>query len=243
MSLSDNLRAIRKRRGDTQKDAGEKLGISPNTYSNYERGDREPGSDFLTAFAKAYGVTVDFILGISDIEGRRDCKLTPKGQQIGLAYEKSPLPVQRTVEVALEPYMEEPEAKPTKEENDLEMIEMEIYEQPAAAGYGNYLSGDDYELISFIASEVPARADFGVRISGNSMEPTIEDGSIAWVQSMSEIDPGDIGIFILNGDAYCKELSVDIKKREIWLISHNEDYDDIEVGEDDDLRTVGKVLL
>jgi len=65
MSLGGNMRAARKIAGDTQADTAAKLGMSASTYSNYERGDREPGSSFLVMFADAYDVTVDYLLDIT----------------------------------------------------------------------------------------------------------------------------------------------------------------------------------
>lgn len=64
MSLYENMKKVRTDNHDSQKDAGERLGISTNTYANYERGDREPGSDFLVRFARLYNVTVDYLLDI-----------------------------------------------------------------------------------------------------------------------------------------------------------------------------------
>lgn len=68
MSLAENLKKIRLAAGDTQQDAGRKLGINPNTYSNYERGDREPGSDFLVSFAQIYHTSVDALLDLVSID-------------------------------------------------------------------------------------------------------------------------------------------------------------------------------
>ena len=38
------------------------------------------------------------------------------------------------------------------------------------------------------------------------MEPTFHDGDKVFVEKCSSVAVGDIGIFILNGDAYIKEL-------------------------------------
>ena len=51
---------------------------------------------------------------------------------------------------------------------------------------------------------------------------------------------GEIGIFSLNGDAYIKKLQND--KDGIFLISLNEKYAPIKVGENDRLDIFGKVL-
>jgi SOS-response transcriptional repressor LexA len=51
---------------------------------------------------------------------------------------------------------------------------------------------------------------------------------------------GEIGIFSLNGDAYIKKLQDD--KNGISLISLNEKYAPIEIGENDRFDIFGKVV-
>ena len=74
------------------------------------------------------------------------------------------------------------------------------------------------------------------------MEPKIHDGAIVFVQACLSIDPGQIGIFVLNGQAYCKKLAVDHAARQIRLVSLHPGYPDIVVGGYDSFRTVGRVL-
>jgi len=125
--------------------------------------------------------------------------------------------------------------------------QMKVFNEAAAAGLGNYLSGDDqnYEIISFLESEIPYHTDFGIRISGDSMTPTIEDGSIVWVEATPAVDTDDIGIFILNGESYCKELQIKYvkNKKTVSLVSHNKKFNTIIIKESDELRTVGRVLF
>lgn len=121
------------------------------------------------------------------------------------------------------------------------IIEIKVYDQPAAAGIGNYLEEPDYHMEQFPISQVPNKTDFGIKISGDSMEPNIPDGSTVFVQASIAIDSNKIGIFILNGQAYCKKLFVDKDKQEIRLVSLNSKYDDIIIRESDDFRTVGQV--
>ena len=86
----------------------------------------------------------------------------------------------------------------------------------------------------------PEDTTFGVRISGDSMEPEFHDGQIAWVLQQESVANGEIGIFALNGEAYIKKLQND--KDGIFLISLNEKYAPIKVGENDRLDIFGKVL-
>lgn len=55
-----------------------------------------------------------------------------------------------------------------------------------------------------VGEEVPDNADFGIRISGDSMEPQFVNGQIVWVHQQNNLETNEIGIFFLDGNAYCK---------------------------------------
>ena len=61
-----NLKKLRESLGMTQKDFAESLGCNKTTYNNYEAGLRDTKSDFWEAVSDKYGVTVDFLLGLTD---------------------------------------------------------------------------------------------------------------------------------------------------------------------------------
>ena len=121
-------------------------------------------------------------------------------------------------------------------------VDYRVYDQPAAAGLGNYLDDPAYHIEQYPANVVPDGADFGIRISGTSMSPDIPDGCTVFVQSRSSIEPGSIGIFLLNGEAYCKKLTVNREKGQIRLVSINKEYQDRIIEECDDFSTMGLVL-
>ena len=132
---------------------------------------------------------------------------------------------------------------PTSKRNGHGFIEIKVYNQPAAAGLGNYLDEPDYRVEQYPPKVIPSKTDFGVIISGDSMEPKIHDGGTVFVRAMPAIDPGQIGIFVLDGKAFCKKLMVDQANRQIRLVSLNSQYEDIIVNEDSDtFRTLGRVL-
>ena len=56
MSFSDRLRETRKRSGLTQMQIAEKLGITAQSYSQYETGKRQPKAETLKRIADALGV-------------------------------------------------------------------------------------------------------------------------------------------------------------------------------------------
>lgn len=60
------LSQLRKERGYSQKKAAADLGISQALLSHYEKGIRECGLDFVIRCSDYYGVTTDYLLGVSE---------------------------------------------------------------------------------------------------------------------------------------------------------------------------------
>ena len=115
---------------------------------------------------------------------------------------------------------------------------LKVFTQRAAAGYGNYVDDSDFEEVP--VKHLPNGTEFGVRISGDSMQPDIFDGDIVFVKRQQSIEVGEIGIFIHDGDALCKQLVY--KDDDVYYLrSLNSRYKDIAALEDA-TYTVGKVL-
>ena len=70
------------------------------------------------------------------------------------------------------------------------------------------------------------------------MTPLFTDGQTVYVRQQQELENGDIGIFVLNGEAFCKKLDSENER----LISLNPKYPPIVLGDYSDLRVVGKVV-
>lgn len=64
----ENIRNLRIDRGLTQKQIAELLHIKQNTYSQYELGVLNFSVDALMTLADFYGVSVDYLLGRTDVK-------------------------------------------------------------------------------------------------------------------------------------------------------------------------------
>ncbi len=83
MALGDRLKESRDFAGLTQEKAAEAVGVSRSSMNMYERGERDPDTNTLSALAHLYGVSTDYLLGRTDdptppTTGNR--KLTPDEQ-------------------------------------------------------------------------------------------------------------------------------------------------------------------
>jgi len=67
MFIGENLRNFRKKQDWTQEDVAERLHVSPQSVSKWERGDALPDIGMLPALANLYRVSVDALLGMDRI--------------------------------------------------------------------------------------------------------------------------------------------------------------------------------
>lgn len=68
MQFHERIKQLREQKGWTQGTISSILGISKSTYIKYERGEREPRYGTLVALSELFQVSVDFLLGKSDID-------------------------------------------------------------------------------------------------------------------------------------------------------------------------------
>ena len=102
-----------------------------------------------------------------------------------------------------------------------------------SAGMGEYVTDD---VVDDYIETTNGLADYALRINGDSMEPEYWDGDIILVQNTEVLSNGDVGIFYLDGNQYCKRLRND------KLVSTNPKYEDIDISVADCFRILGKVL-
>ena len=65
--IAKRLTALRAETGLSKRELVSLLPLNYSTYAKYELGFREPNSDVLQMLAKHFGVSVDFLLGVSEV--------------------------------------------------------------------------------------------------------------------------------------------------------------------------------
>lgn len=111
---------------------------------------------------------------------------------------------------------------PTSPDN-ITYIHMPVSILPASAGTGAFLEEECFESMAFPETQIPAGADFGVQVRGDSMEPCYHDGQTVWVQRCTTLSPGQVGLFLYDGEGYIKrydERLPDISERDNYLDSN-----------------------
>ena len=116
------------------------------------------------------------------------------------------------------------------------MLKFDFYNYSASAGVGNFLETETPEEIWVKETPEAEDADYIIPITGDSMEPTFHSGDRVFVEKCSSLSEGEIGIFIVNGEAFIKECG------DRCLISHNSAYKPIKLTDDDSIYCCGQVL-
>lgn len=247
------INTLKKEKGLTNAQIAKMSGITLSTLDKITSGaNTNPKLDTLQAICRVLGCTLD---DFSE-HPKKDEKTSPyssEALQLADDYEHqmddrgretvrgvADLEVARFKARAAATLRESREQLETAAEIVPDASEMLVYINPAAAGTPLYAESD-FERLTFPADKVPRGADFGIRISGRSMEPTVMDGSIAWVRKRQEIPNEAVGIFMLNDAAVCKRF---FKKDNgsVQLKSDNPDFPDVPVTEFDNFVLVGEVI-
>lgn len=146
---------------------------------------------------------------------------------------------------------------PLIHENSIRYVTMPVSVLGASAGTGEFLSEENFTHEQFPENFVPAGADFGMRVWGDSMEPVYHDGQFVWIKRCKQLQPGQVGIFMYDGDGYIKvygEQEPDESEEEDFtdsygivhpqpvLISYNRSYPPRPISPNARFEIVGRVL-
>ena len=248
--IAERLRTLRLESNLSKRKLIEHLPLNYSTYANYESGFREPNSETLQMLATHFGVSLDYLLGYSDNRKKADeiAILTEEEHEHIANLRRLDNHGRDLVTTVLRKEIERLNFLSIGTHgkvNDEDLVVLKVFQQRASAGLGSYLSedsDDDFETMRFVATNVSRKADFCVKISGESMEPRICDGDVVFVKAVPKVDVDSVGIFVYDGEAFCKRLRMDTKKGKLYLESLNKAYAPKYIHNPEALRTVGLVI-
>lgn len=96
-SFSNRLIALRKERDLTQAELAKRVNLQRSTLSGYETEGKEPNFETLCQLAEFFGVTTDYLLGISSARTHNDVVFTNDSQNFASCYERSPQDIKAIV--------------------------------------------------------------------------------------------------------------------------------------------------
>lgn len=112
-----------------------------------------------------------------------------------------------------------------------------------SAGLGVYGNDDILDWLE-MPSSLCKGADYATFVKGDSMKPKILDNDLILVHKTNTLDNGNIGIFKVGEDVFCKKFFSNPITKEIVLKSLNEKYDPIYINENngEEFLILGRVI-
>lgn len=231
----DNLKAICDKKGVKITPIVNECGGAKGSISNWKKG-AIPNSDIVAKLAVRLNVSTDALIFGKEASSSIG-ELTDDEQELLKIYKG--LSIENKIRVRERAtVLSELETPVTKEpEPEQETIFIEYSTLKVSAGTGEPLIDDTYhDFLKVKRSDLTEEANFAVQISGNSMLPRFKDKEWVLVRSQPDVEIGEIGIFIIDGNGYIKERAAD------RLVSINPEYDDIYFKENQDIKCKGLVI-
>ena len=238
--FSSNLKYLRKKYGMEQVELASKLGRkSGSTISEWEKGSYTPKIKVLAQIANIFHVDLDDLMNKdltcdSVVHPTQPSLLT----QITDTAAKLHEPRQKKVLTFAQDQLDEQEGRV---EEVLSYYDFTCY-GAVSAGTGERLEEEQKEKVSLPSSIVPHHPfDFVLRVNGDSMEPLFKNHEYVFVKKVDEVRNGQIGVFIVDGEAYLKKVYVE--KDHLRLVSLNKAYDDLVFDDKNEIKAVGVVVM
>lgn len=234
MTKQEILEKILKRSGLSQESFANSLGYKKAAFNNYLKGRRDIPQDLIQSLSDIYHVNPaiffdsDASLYLDDVIS--DDKMTEIYNQLN---EPNQAKVYNFAEKTLE-------------EQNTNVIDLREYrdvdiQSNVSAGTGIVdLDADHTERISYNGF-IPNKYDAAFRVQGDSMEPMFQDGEIVFVVKDEDVRNGQIGVVLIDGEAFIKKMYVEGDK--LRLVSLNRLYEDIIANGSNEISVYGRVIL
>lgn len=247
MSLHDRIKEARIKKGLTQEQLGELVGVAKTTITGYEK-NREPTAAKTGEIADALGVDVNFLYQ-DEVKQRKENNVSLEEFSIVKKFRslddigKNYIIYELDRETKrMEELQKQSDYIQTLKNSNIEdklsivdMRQINYYYRVASAGTGQII----FDLPPTKRIDIPnipkyRKADYAIGVNGNSMEPLYYDGDTLLIEMTEEIEIGDIGIFRIDNESYVKKLG----KTE--LISLNPNANNVPLNES--AGCMGKVI-
>jgi phage repressor protein C with HTH and peptisase S24 domain/DNA-binding XRE family transcriptional regulator len=226
MTFGERLTQLRKENGySTRKSFAEKLNIPETTLRNYETDEREAGHTFLKQMADFFNVSCDYLMGVTEEREKMtsyslkssEYSMVEKYRLISTHSPDGAIVVDTVLDrehVIAEKLREQKEQLEKARKMDMEVAEeivpfriISYHQKLASAGNGQVVF-DDGVTNRIEIPDIPKykHVSYAIGVNGKSMEPLYHDGDILLIEPTCQVEIGEIGIFIVDGEAFVKKL-------------------------------------
>ncbi len=255
MGIGKRIKEARNALGMTQEDLAKLLGVTKGAVANYENETSHPKEPVMYKMFDALNVDANYLfqdvvnipkkvndVTFSEYERIKKYRLLDDfGKEfIDIALDRESKRVaalQKQAERIQELENELPSTIIDIQPHQKDSTRLIEYFHSASAGTGVFILGNEtIDQLAIPDTPENRKVDYAIKVSGDSMEPDYHDGDIVLVSQKVELNHGDVGIFIINNDAYIKEYG------ETELISRNPEASNIIISEHDNIVCMGKVV-
>lgn len=220
MYQPEKLKVRRKELKMTQKDIADRLGISYQAYSAWERGVKKPSREKVKRLEHILDVPTGYFTELEIV--RLYNTLSDEGKEQALSYVRNLVQKEQCKKVV---------------SISEKLYEYHVYEK-MSAGIGSSVYNDlDYDTVYF---DEELAHDFASWISGDSMEPKYQNGSVALIRETGFDYDGAVYAVVCNSQTYIKRVYRGDEG--LRLVSINPKYKDIFISYDENPRIIGKIV-
>ena len=237
MTIGERIHMKRIRQGMTQAELGNVLEVSKSAIGSWETDRARPDLGKVPELCRILHMTLNEFYGMTEAKDG----LTKSERKHLTEYRALSTRDKRTVDGLIGTLLtlaSEEVADGTSVLKVDDIYRRYMNELYVSAGLGEDLLSDSRGSYMYIhlPQLVGRKTDELIRVNGDSMEPTYHNGDVLMVHHQEELNPGEIGVFIVGGAGYVREYQPD------GLHSHNQKYKVIRLSGENDVRCIGKVI-
>ena len=249
--FTHRLTKLRQARGWTKKEFSVQIGKTQQTVGKWENGTNAPTFKDLVKLVELFGVTSDYLLGLSDSPGKY--AYPPfndnKEEYVGEMFKQLDEGNQDATVDFIENRLDNQHISKEIKENDHRKQIVKQDERPTKR-VSIYARADAQ---GFELSEVPVDCldypvpipvhDIAFKVVGDFLQPSFFDDEVMFVMKDSILRTGDICIVQLNSQYHVMKVSQNRENGDFLLNSLNSNEAPITLSEKDDFSIFGKIVL
>lgn len=236
MSLNSRIKERREALSMSRIELAEKIGVTSSAIANYENAVSSPKIELMYKLFDALQCDANYLYQ-DEMNNLSELVVSLNEKEMITKYRELDNVGKNHVDMILSWEIERMENTTSSAPIIITapMRSISYYQRLASAGTGQVVYGDiPVERISIPDLPEYSRVSYAIGVNGNSMEPLYYDGDMLLIEPTCEVEPGEIGIFIVGSEAFVKKLGNG------ELISLNADYGNIPLTSDS--KCMGRVV-